>query len=68
MKISLVDKDNNPINLDNNQVKEGQNIVKAYELSERQNLLFIQDSRSGQVVCKPNLKTIQLNESLHQND
>ena len=68
MKIAVYDKQDNPINLKGERVSEGDNIVKALELSGRDNLLFIQDSRTGAVMCKPNIKTIQLNASLHQNN
>ncbi len=40
-------------------------IVKGSELSGKEHLLFIQDSRDGKVICKPNLKTIDLNKELH---
>ncbi len=43
-------------------------IVKAKELSGKEALLFIKDSQTGQIICKPNPKTIKLNESLHKND
>ncbi len=43
-------------------------IVKARTLSGRSNLLFIKDSQTGQIICKSNTKTIQLNETLHSND
>ncbi len=43
-------------------------IVKASTLSGRSNLLFIKDSQTGQIICKSNTKTIQLNETLHSND
>eukprot|EP01047_Picozoa_sp_COSAG01_P020085 COSAG01_NODE_1135_length_11553_cov_40.402305_9_plen_370_part_00 len=68
MKIFLLNKDDQPVNINGEIVNEGDNVVKAMALSGRDNLLFIQDSRTGQVFCKPNLKTIQLNASLHQHN
>lgn len=68
MKISLYNAENQPVNLDNERVEEGQNVVKAMELSGRDHLLFIQDSVSGKVICKPNPKTIELNADLHSHN
>ncbi len=68
MKVSLYNEDDNPIDIEGNLVDEPSNIVKAKELSGRDFLLFIQDSISGKVICKPNKKTIELNTQLHQND
>ena len=67
MKVFLLNQEDQPINLDGDIVEEGQNIAKAMTLSGRDNMLFIQDSRTGQVLCKPNIKTIQLNPELHAN-
>lgn len=67
MKVSLFGRENEPIDLDGNRVPKGKNIVKALEVSGRDYLLFIQDSQTGEVLCKSNLKLIQLNEELHQN-
>lgn len=67
MKVSLLDSDNKPVDLAGNRVAEGENIVKAMALSGREKLLFIQDSQTGQVFCKPNPKTIELNSALHSN-
>ncbi|MEK9658246.1 MAG: DapH/DapD/GlmU-related protein [bacterium] len=67
MKIFLLNQENEPINIQGRVVAQGENVVKAFELSGRDNMLFIQDSRTGQVLCKPNLKTIHLNPDLHQN-
>tara|TARA_Y100000766_G_scaffold284030_1_gene301290 strand:+ start:2575 stop:3735 length:1161 start_codon:yes stop_codon:yes gene_type:complete len=67
-KISLYNEENQPVNLHNKVVNEGQNIVKGMELNGKDKLLFIQDSQSGKIVCKPNPKTIELNEALHVND
>ena len=67
MKIALYNEKNKPVDKDNNKVEEGKNCVKAKVLSGRDNMLFIQDSKTGQVICKPNPKTIQLNKALHNN-
>jgi len=67
MPIYLVDKDNNPINLEGEKVQEPNNCVKAADLSGKDYLLFIQDSKSGKTICKPNQKVIELNTSLHVN-
>ncbi|HIC03223.1 TPA: 2,3,4,5-tetrahydropyridine-2,6-dicarboxylate N-succinyltransferase [Candidatus Poribacteria bacterium] len=67
MKISLVDEEDRPINLEDERVEEGQNIFKAMQLSGREYCLFIRDSRTGQILCKPNKKIIELNKSLHAN-
>ena len=67
-KISLYDADNKPVDIDGKSVDEGQNIVKGAELSGKDKLLFIQDSVSGKLICKPNPKTIELNAALHSND
>ena len=53
MKVSLVDHDNNPIDKNGNKVESGKNIIKAKELSGQANLLFIKDSQTGTVLCKP---------------
>ena len=66
MKVSLYDKADQPIDLEGQVVTEGDNVVKAGSLSGRDQLLFLQDSRTGKVLVKPNLKTIELNASLHQ--
>jgi len=67
-KISLYDAGNKPVDIDGNSVEEGQNIVKGAELSGKDKLLFLQDSVSGKLICKPNPKTIELNAALHSND
>lgn len=67
-KISLYNANNEPTDINNNVVAEGQNIVKGFELNGKDKLLFIQDSISGKLVCKPNPKTIELNASLHTKD
>jgi 2,3,4,5-tetrahydropyridine-2,6-dicarboxylate N-succinyltransferase len=67
MKISLYNKEGNPVNESGSTVDEGQNVVKASVLSGRDYLLFIQDSNTGKVSCQPNTKLIELNTSLHNN-
>lgn len=67
-KISLYNADNAPVNLQNEIVTEGQNVVKGMDLNGKNKLLFLQDSLSGKIICKPNPKTIELNEALHVND
>jgi len=42
-------------------------VVKAKELSGKENVVFIRDGNSGQVICKPNKRAIELNEALHSN-
>ncbi len=64
-KVSLYDLENRPVSLTGDPVEEGENIVKALELSEKPDLLFYHDSVSGKVICKPNKKSITLNEALH---
>lgn len=67
-KISLYNGNNEPVNLNNDVVSEGDNIVKGMDLNGKDKLLFIQDSQTGRIVCKPNPKTIELNAALHAND
>ncbi len=66
-KVRLYNDQNQPIDIHNSLVKEGENICKAGELSNRSKLLFLNDSSTGYLICKPNRNTIELNESLHQN-
>lgn len=66
-KVFLQNAKGEPVDIDGNVVADGENIVKAAELSGKTHLLFIQDSRTGHVICKPNAKTIALNEQLHHN-
>ncbi len=68
MKISLVDTANNPVDINGKRVDIGENIVKAKDVSGKSNLLFIKDSQTGMVLCKPNSKQITLNSALHSND
>ena len=42
--------------------------VKASELSLKPDLLFIRNSLSGAIQCKPNKKSVVLNDQLHTND
>ena len=42
--------------------------VKASELSLKPDLLFIRNSLSGSIQCKPNKKSVVLNDQLHSND
>lgn len=67
MKISLENEKGEPVNLAGESVPLGQNVVKARELSGKEYLLFIQDSQTGKVICKPNSKVISLNKALHDN-
>ena len=67
MPIYLYDKDNQPIDVNGSVVSEPNNCVKAMELSGKDYLLFIQDSKTGKTICKPNQKVIELNTALHVN-
>lgn len=67
-KISYYNENNEPIDINNNVVAEGLNIVKGMDLNGKEKLLFIQDSQSGKLICRPNPKTIELNAALHAND
>ena len=42
--------------------------VKASKLASKSDLLFIRNSLSGSIQCRPNKKVIELNEELHSND
>ena len=42
--------------------------VKASTLSGKDDLLFIRNSLTGAIQCKPNGKSVVLNETLHKND
>lgn len=68
MKISLLNAEDQPVDLQGQFVDPPHNVVKAAELSGRDHLLFIQDSRTGQVICKPNAKSIALNAELHSHN
>lgn len=68
MPIYMLNDKNQPVDLEGNLVEDGQNVVKAKALSGKEKLLFIQDSRTGRVICKPNPKTIELNPELHKDN
>ena len=42
--------------------------LKASELASKSDLLFIRNSITGAIQCRPNKKIIELNEELHSND
>jgi 2,3,4,5-tetrahydropyridine-2-carboxylate N-succinyltransferase len=42
--------------------------VKASTLSGKDDLLFIRNSLTGAIQCKPNGKSVVLNQKLHKND
>ncbi|MBU47137.1 MAG: 2,3,4,5-tetrahydropyridine-2,6-dicarboxylate N-succinyltransferase [Deltaproteobacteria bacterium] len=67
MKVYLYNTEKQPVDIDGNVVEAGKNTVKAIELNGRDRMLFIRDSRTGHVICKPNPKTIELNAELHKN-
>ena len=52
------------LNEDNKLVKT----VKASELSSKDDQLFIRNSLTGAIQCKPNRKKVSLNDQLHIND
>ena len=52
------------LNEDNKLVKT----VKASELSSKDDQLFIRNSLTGSIQCKPNRKKVSLNDQLHTND
>ncbi|MEI6866662.1 tetrahydrodipicolinate N-succinyltransferase N-terminal domain-containing protein [Flavicella sp.] len=64
-KVWMYNEKKQPINNKGFVVEEGENIVKAAELNGKDKLLFLLDSTNGHLVCRPNPKTIELNESLH---
>lgn len=68
MKICLQNNNAEPVDINGKSVSLGENLVKAMELSGRDFLLFIQDSITGAVICKPNQKVINLNAELHQHN
>ena len=68
MPVFMYDDSNHPVDIDGQLVKEPDNCVKAIELTDKDYLLFIQDSKTGRTICKPNKKIIELNTSLHVND
>jgi len=46
---------------------KSQGIVKAEQLSNKDNLLFIRNSLSGGIEARVNIKSIELNDVLHHN-
>lgn len=66
-KISCYNENGAPVNLAGEVVAEGQNVVKGRDLNGRDRLLFLQDSQTGKLICKPNPKAIALNAALHKN-
>lgn len=66
-KVSLLSEKNTPVDIHGKSIEHGKNMVKAFDLSGKDNCLFIEDSQTGELICKPNGSIIQLNESLHVN-
>jgi 2,3,4,5-tetrahydropyridine-2,6-dicarboxylate N-succinyltransferase len=66
-KIALLDAAGLPVDLQGRSVVPGSNLFKGLELSGRDKLLFYTDSVTGQLVAKPNPKTVELNPLLHKN-
>lgn len=64
-KVSLYNKDKQPINLGGEIVREGENIVKGAALNGKPFLLYYVDSLTGKLTARPNTKLIELNENLH---
>lgn len=64
-KVWLYNANKQPTDINGNIVEEGANIVKGAELNGKDKLLFLLDSTNGHLTCRPNPKTIELNESLH---
>ena len=64
-KVSLYNKDKQPVNISGDLVTDGENVVKGAELDGRSYMLYYNDSMSGKLIGRPNTKTIELNESLH---
>ena len=56
-KVEVVDKNNELVKT-----------VKASELSSKDDQLFIRNSLTGAIQCKPNRKKVSLNDQLHTND
>ena len=56
-KVQVMDQENNVVST-----------VKASELAFKSDLLFIRNSLSGAIQCKPNKKSVVLNDQLHTND
>lgn len=66
-KVTLLNDENESVDINGQPVTNGKNVVKAIELSGKDYLLFVEDSQTGELICKPNTKVIQLNEALHTN-
>lgn len=66
-KVRLYNENMEAVDLNGNHVENGQNIVKGSDLNEREKLLFLTDTKTGHLICRPNPKFIELNESLHNN-
>ena len=66
-KVTLLNEQNEAVDINGNPVQAGQNIVKAMDLSGKDYMMFIEDSQTGELICKPNTTVIQLNEALHKN-
>ena len=66
-KIALLDAAGYPVDLQGHNVPAGKNLLKGLELSGRDKMLFYTDSTTGQLVAKPNPKTVELNPLLHKN-
>ena len=64
-KVSLYNKDKQPVNLTGEVVAEGANVVKGTELNGKSYMLYYNDSQTGKLTARPNTKLIELNESLH---
>jgi len=64
-KVSLYNQEKKPIDINGNIVSEGENTVKGMELNGRSYMLYLQDSKTGKLIGRPNTKLIELNESLH---
>ena len=64
-KVSLYNKDKQPVNLTGEVVAEGANVVKGTELNGKSYMLYYNDSQTRKLTARPNTKLIELNESLH---
>ncbi|MEM6318840.1 MAG: tetrahydrodipicolinate N-succinyltransferase N-terminal domain-containing protein [Bacteroidota bacterium] len=64
-KVSLYNKDKQPVDLSGKVVAEGKNVVKGMELNGKSYMLYYNDSQTGKLTARPNTKLIALNESLH---
>lgn len=65
MKVKYYNHDRHPINSHGDIVADGDNIVKASDLSGRSHLLFMRDSRDGYILCRQTTSSIELNDELH---